>query len=132
MNYWQDGSASPAIRPTYTSNIVVQHNKIGCITFGSASVFVNIIERLFSLFSKMRKGRELAGKKKKTLCSLLCDSRNVQCIDFLSGGFSVYFYGGTINQHLVSSKKKCLFEKKKKCYLIFASLLPTLAENENE
>jgi len=38
MGYWWEGSTSTAIPPTFVSDIVGQHNKIGGITFGAALI----------------------------------------------------------------------------------------------
>src|SRR5258705_5533954 len=35
MEYWREGSTSTAIPPTSSSDVVVQHNKIGGISFGA-------------------------------------------------------------------------------------------------
>jgi len=44
MEYWLEGTASTAIPPTSTSDIMSQHNKIGGITFGAALVFALLLE----------------------------------------------------------------------------------------
>jgi len=36
MEYWQEGSTSTATPPTFTSEVMGQHNKIGGIIFGAA------------------------------------------------------------------------------------------------
>jgi len=44
MGYWREGSTSTVIPPTPTSDNMGQHNKIGCITFRAALVYiVNIL-----------------------------------------------------------------------------------------
>jgi len=39
MKYWWEGSTSTAMPPTFTSDTVGQHHKIGGITFGAAVVY---------------------------------------------------------------------------------------------
>ena len=39
-DYWWEGSTSTTIPPTSTSDVMCQHNKIGCITFGASLIYV--------------------------------------------------------------------------------------------
>jgi len=38
MEYWWEGSTSPASLPTFTSDVVGQHNKIEGTTFGAVLI----------------------------------------------------------------------------------------------
>jgi len=38
MGYWREDSASTAIPPTSTSDVVSQHNETGSITFGASLI----------------------------------------------------------------------------------------------
>jgi hypothetical protein len=40
IDYWREGSTSTVIPPISASNVMGQHNKIGCITFGAPLVIM--------------------------------------------------------------------------------------------
>jgi len=48
MEYWWESSTSTTVPPTSTSDVAVQHNKMGSITFGAAHVYLKKNRIIFS------------------------------------------------------------------------------------
>lgn len=71
MEYWQEGSASTAMPPTFASDILGLHNKVGGVTFRATLIVFR--SAMLDDVTYLYHGEDLAFKQHSyiSICSLL-------------------------------------------------------------